>query len=92
MFNLNTLPFFDQIKDSETILLAGAGGGFDIYAGIPIYYALKNMGKKVVIANYSFTWLSDTNAKVDFPHCYEIRSNNIDRTGRNYIRLRPSGC
>ncbi len=85
MFNLNTLPFFDQIKEGQTILLAGAGGGFDIYAGIPIYFALKNMGKKVVIANYSFTWLSDTNAKVGFPHCYEIRSNNIDRSGRNYF-------
>lgn len=71
--NLNTLPFFDEIKDCKTVLLAGAGGGFDIYSGIPIYFALKNMGIKVVIGNYAFTRLSDTNAKVDFPHCYEIR-------------------
>jgi hypothetical protein len=85
MYNLNTLPLFQELKDCKTVLLAGAGGGFDIYAGIPLYYALKKMGIKVVIGNYSFTWLRDTTAKPISPHCYEIQPFNIDTSGRNYF-------
>jgi hypothetical protein len=49
------LPIFDNLKDSENILIAGAGGGFDIFAGLPIYFTLKEMGKNVHLANLSFT-------------------------------------
>jgi hypothetical protein len=82
---LNLLPLFNELKDSKTILLAGAGGGFDIYAGIPLYFALKNMGKKVVIGNYSFTSLLSTTAEAVFPNCYKIKSWDRDKTGRNYF-------
>jgi hypothetical protein len=82
---LTTLPLFNELKDCQTILLAGAGGGFDIYAGIPIYFALKNMGKNVVIGNYSFTSLQSTTAEAVFPHCYKIKSWDRDKSGRNYF-------
>jgi hypothetical protein len=85
MYSLNTLPIFEELKDCKTVLLAGAGGGFDIYAGIPLYYALKKMGIKVVIGNYSFTWLTDTSAKPIYPHCYEIQHYDRDNSGRNYF-------
>jgi hypothetical protein len=68
MFKLDTIPFFQQVRDSKRILLAGAGGGFDIYAGIPVYFALKELGKEVVLANLSFTELQFTNAERETPY------------------------
>lgn len=50
------LPFLDQLKDSQSILIAGAGGGFDVFSGLPIYFTLKEMGKTVHLANYSFVF------------------------------------
>lgn len=49
------LPILDQLADAETVLIAGAGGGFDIYAGLPLYFTLREMGKTVHLANYSFS-------------------------------------
>ena len=49
------LPILHLLEDSQNILIAGAGGGFDIFAGLPIYFTLKEMGKQVHLANYSFT-------------------------------------
>lgn len=48
------LPILDQLQNAQTILIAGAGGGFDIFAGLPIYFTLREMGKTVHLANYSF--------------------------------------
>lgn len=39
--HLLTNPLFDSLKDAQSILLAGAGGGFDIYSGLPLYFALR---------------------------------------------------
>ncbi|WP_238547178.1 DUF1152 domain-containing protein [Actinoplanes friuliensis] len=39
------------------MLLAGAGGGFDIYAGLPLAFALRDAGVDVHLANLSFTQL-----------------------------------
>ncbi len=47
------------MNDCENILIAGAGGGFDIFAGLPIFRALKDMGKNVILANLSFSFLGD---------------------------------
>ena len=57
------LPFFDAIADAETILLAGAGGGFDIFSGLPLYFGLTGMGKTVHLANLSFSRLHESTAK-----------------------------
>jgi len=43
------LPF--QFKDKK-ILIAGAGGGFDVYAGLPLYHSLKEHNQ-VFFANFS---------------------------------------
>jgi hypothetical protein len=48
------LPIAHLLEDSQNILIAGAGGGFDIYAGLPLYFHFRNMGKTVHLANYSF--------------------------------------
>jgi hypothetical protein len=56
--NLN-LPFFESLRNAKNILIAGAGGGFDVFAGLPIYHELHNQGRKVYLANYSFTDLEN---------------------------------
>ena len=50
------------IENSQCVLVAGAGGGFDVYAGLPIYERLRSRGKKVFLANLSFVSLGFTNA------------------------------
>jgi hypothetical protein len=48
------LPILDRLANSQRILIAGAGGGFDVFAGLPIYFTLREMGKTVHLANYTF--------------------------------------
>lgn len=48
------LPILEQLDGKQNILIAGAGGGFDVFAGLPLYFALREMGKTVHLANYSF--------------------------------------
>jgi len=84
-YTINQIPFFQEIKDSQNILIAGAGGGFDIYSGIPLYLNLKKQGKNVVLANFSFTWLNETTSECVYPFCYQVRSRDIDQSGRFYF-------
>ena len=48
------------LENCNRILVAGAGGGFDVYAGLPIYERLRSLGKDVFLANMSFTYLGGT--------------------------------
>ncbi|MGP3954450.1 DUF1152 domain-containing protein [Nonomuraea sp. 3N208] len=50
-------PLSARLEASERILLAGAGGGFDVYAGLPLALALREQGKEVHLANLSFSRL-----------------------------------
>ena len=52
--NLN-LPILDQLSNCKNILIAGMGGGFDIFCGLPIYFELKKLGINAHLANYSFS-------------------------------------
>ena len=49
------LPILDQLANSENILIAGAGGGQDILAGLPLFFTLRDLGKTVHLANFSFS-------------------------------------
>lgn len=60
-----TIPFLQQLVGSERILIAGAGGGFDIMSGVPLYLSLVAQGKSVILANLSFTELR-------FSDCEEV--------------------
>jgi hypothetical protein len=50
------------LEASQRILVAGAGGGYDVYAGLPIFHRLRALGKQVFLANLSFTYLRGTDA------------------------------
>lgn len=82
MPSLLSIPFFDAISESETILIAGAGGGFDVFCGLPLLFALEAQGKRVILANLSFTSLGSTNATVPAPGVAAIRA---DTTGPSYF-------
>ncbi|MBK8022763.1 MAG: DUF1152 domain-containing protein [Chloroflexi bacterium] len=48
------LPIVDLLSDCRNILIAGGGGGFDVFVGLPIYFTLRDLGLNVHLANYSF--------------------------------------
>ena len=66
------IPFFKEISDSNNILLAGAGGGFDIVSGIPLYLYLVSEGKNVILANLSFTELFSSGDEEVCPWTYSV--------------------
>jgi hypothetical protein len=47
-------PLLARLKQHARILIAGAGGGFDVYAGLPLYVALRAVGREVFLANLTF--------------------------------------
>ncbi len=58
MTSLHANPLFTRLADAERILVAGAGGGFDIYSGLPLALSLLHQGKQVHLANLSFSALA----------------------------------
>lgn len=85
MHYLHQIPLFQELNDAQNILIAGAGGGFDIFAGIPLYFSLKAQGKNVFLANYAFTQLHETSAEQVFPNCYKVKSTSRDYAHFNYF-------
>lgn len=85
MFRIDRIPLFQKLEESQNILIAGAGGGFDIFTGIPLYFNLKEQGKNVTIANFSFTSMNDTTSEQVYPFCYKIKGSDLDNSVRNYF-------
>lgn len=63
------LPFDTLLPDGATVLVAGMGGGFDVFCGLPIFFELRRRGYTAHLANVSFSalpeykegeWLSQT--------------------------------
>ncbi|HST83772.1 MAG TPA: DUF1152 domain-containing protein [Kineosporiaceae bacterium] len=55
--SLDVPPLFSALAGARSVLLAGAGGGFDVYAALPLAIGLQNRGVTVHLANLSFTQL-----------------------------------
>lgn len=70
-----TLPFWQELENAQTILLAGAGGGFDIFSGLPLYFGLRSAGKRVYLANLSFAHLDAATGRRLTPTLVEIRAD-----------------
>jgi hypothetical protein len=62
--SLATPPLFAALARARTVLIAGAGGGFDVYAGLPLAIALWRSGVTVHLANMSFTQLEMLDVEV----------------------------
>src|SRR6516162_5123169 len=72
MLSLLEPVLFSRLKQHDRILIAGAGGGFDVYAGLPLAVALRRAGKQVFLANLTFTYLGETDADYLAPHLAAI--------------------
>lgn len=68
------LPFFEELERAETVLLAGAGGGADVFASIPLYFQLRAAGKRVHLASLSFAQIFASTARVLAPALVEVTS------------------
>ncbi len=62
LVQLASIPLFDRLAPARSVLIAGAGGGFDVYAGLPLFFALRARGATVHLANLSFADLSAVDA------------------------------
>jgi len=69
---MDTLRLPSALEASQNILIAGAGGGFDVYTGLPMYERLRSLGKRVYLANLSFTYLGGTSARPLTPALYAV--------------------
>lgn len=53
-------PLFAALASARRVLIAGAGGGFDVYAGLPLALALRAQGAEVHLANLYLDRLENT--------------------------------
>lgn len=65
-------PLFQRLETAKRVLVAGAGGGFDVMSGLPIALSLRAMGKTVHLANLTFTYLGATEAVSVGDGVYEV--------------------
>jgi hypothetical protein len=72
-----TLPFFERIASAKNILIAGAGGGFDVFTGLPLYFGLKAAGKEVHLANLSFSTIYASSGRRFAPAVVEIKADTM---------------
>ena len=49
------LPIYERLEKCKKVLIAGMGGGYDIFCGLPIYFELKSRGIDTELANFSFS-------------------------------------
>ncbi len=82
------IPFFDKLNNAEKVLIAGAGGGYDMVSGMPLYSYLRGQGKAVVLANLSFSQLDLTNNRLVMPNLYEItdKSEHVRYFPEKHVR------
>ena len=69
---MDELRLPSALERSQRVLVSGAGGGFDVYAGLPIYERLRSLGKQVFLASLSFTCLGNTSARALTRALYEV--------------------
>jgi len=69
------LPF--DLAPESSVLVAGAGGGYDVVCALPIVLALREMGHKVHIASYSFSRLQEVKgAEEPHPNLFAVTAES----------------
>ncbi|MEW6210094.1 MAG: DUF1152 domain-containing protein [Acidobacteriota bacterium] len=71
-------PVDEILKASRRVLLAGAGGGYDVLGAVPLWVELSSAGKEVFFASLSFSSLNEIDGAIrspDFPNLYEVTSD-----------------
>ncbi|MCC6417599.1 MAG: DUF1152 domain-containing protein [Gemmataceae bacterium] len=70
------LPFFTELEPARNVLVAGAGGGYDIFSGLPLYFGLRAAGKAAHLANLSFTNLEPAAGRRLAPALLEVTADS----------------
>jgi hypothetical protein len=70
------LPFFERLAESRRVLIAGAGGGFDVFSGLPLYFLLRDSGREVFLANLSFSSLIPSVGRWLTPACVKVTADS----------------
>jgi hypothetical protein len=78
------IPFLDRLQHTKHVLIAGCGGGFDVYSGVPLALRLHAAGKSVVLANLAFTNVTESGARSHAPTAHRIDTS----PGLPYLRER----
>ncbi|MFD8567374.1 DUF1152 domain-containing protein [Streptomyces sp. NPDC059639] len=95
MTALFTNPVSARLADARRVLVAGAGGGFDIYSGLPVALSLIHEGKELYLANLSFSaveglpldaWTAPDVARIT-PETAPHQSYFPERTLAQWLRL-----
>jgi len=68
------IPFIQELEQAKTILIAGAGGGYDVFCGLPLYFSLKRAGKTVHLASLSSGALGFCDAESPLSGLWRITS------------------
>jgi hypothetical protein len=67
------LPF--ELEPNSSILVVGAGGGYDVVCALPVSLSLRALGHQVHLGSYSFTTLEDVKGAAEpWPHLFAITS------------------
>jgi len=70
-------PFFDELSDCRRILIAGCGGGYDFFSGLPLFFGLEKAGATCFLANVAFTNDSDIiQTEIISPGCYKVTADS----------------
>ena len=80
--NLARMGLFARLTGARSVLIAGCGGGFDVFCGLPLYFALAAEGKRVHLANLSFTRLRAATGRWLTPVCLRIDADTGWMTSR----------
>ncbi|BFV59612.1 DUF1152 domain-containing protein [Kitasatospora sp. CMC57] len=84
-----------RLGQARRVLIAGAGGGFDVYAGLPLALALRAAGREVHLASLSFShlygldadvWLASEVAEIR-PDTHSAEPYFPERTLARWLRL-----
>ena len=71
------------LEGAERILLAGAGGGYDVFGALPLYFSMAASGRQVFLSNLSFTPLAESRSDNPHPHLWRVRAS--DPAGPSYF-------
>lgn len=73
-----TQPFQQLLDEADTVLLAGCGGGYDVFGALPLLHELVARRKRVHLASLSFSYLNGLRGAVQRftqPNLYTVGAN-----------------
>ena len=78
---------FSALEGRQHVLLAGCGGGFDVYSCIPLYFSLRSRQVDVHLANLTFTHLDAVDAPQVTEDCIKVSADGSVKS-----RLTADAC